>query len=307
MPVERLRVECIRCLLKGHLERYPEGTEESQKLDYMQKLMQIIGRASRDMSAPVITEQIIRLQKEMFGIENEYGEIKRHFNEVMFGYEPVVSERIAKAEDPVLAGLQYAMIGNYIDYGAMEHVDENYLTELLNTAGDKQVSEEIFHQLKTELEKAKKLLYLTDNCGEVVMDKLWIEQLIRNYPQLEITVMVRGAAVINDATMEDAEQIGLTKLVKVTDNGTGIAGTCLEQLPQRALAEADAADVIIAKGQGNYESLRGCGRNIFYLFLCKCEMFAENFGVPRMTGMLVRESGNLFIHKGEDYGNHEFI
>lgn len=100
-----------------------------------QKLMQIIGRVSRDMSVPVITEQIIRLQKEMFGIENEYGEIKRHFNEVMLGYEPVVSERIAKAEDPVLAGLQYAMIGNYIDYGAMQHVDENYLTELLNTAG----------------------------------------------------------------------------------------------------------------------------------------------------------------------------
>lgn len=289
MAAERLRAECIRCLLKHHLEHYPETASETQKRGYMQQLMQIIGHASCDMSAPVLTDQITRLQKDMFGIENEYGGIKRHFNEVMLGYESDVRAQIERAADPLLAGLQFAMIGNYIDFGAMEHVDEEYLTGLLHTAGEKVVSEETFGQLKEELQKAKHLLYLTDNCGEVVMDKLWIEQLKKEYPQLAITVMVRGTAVINDATMEDAEQIGMTKQVRVTDNGTGIAGTCLEQMPDLALKEVDQADVIIAKGQGNYESLRGCGKNIFYLFLCKCEMFARNFGVQRMTGMLVKE------------------
>ncbi len=125
----------------------------------------------------------------------------------------------------------------------------------------------VFRDLQEELGKAKKLLYLTDNCGEIVIKE--------RYPQLSVTVMVRGKAVINDATEEDAIQVGMTEITRVVNNGTGIAGTCLEQMPEVPFQEVDEADVIIAKGHGNYETLRGCDRNVFYLFLCKCEMFGK--------------------------------
>lgn len=132
-------------------------------------------------------------------------------------------------------------------------------------------------------------MYLTDNCGEIVMDKILIQQIQKKYPDLEIAILVRGAEVINDATMEDAAQVGLTEIARVLPNGTDIAGTWLEELSQEAKAVLESADVIISKGQGNFETLRKCGLNIYYIFLCKCDLFANTFQVPKLTGMLINE------------------
>ena len=123
------------------------------------------------------------------------------------------------------------------------------------------------------------------------MDKLLIELLRELYPSLSVTVLVRGAPVLNDATMEDARQIGLDAIhgVSVMGNGDSIAGTVLERLSPEAFAAVMNADVLIAKGQGNYETLQGCGLRIYYAFLCKCQFFADRFSVPLLTGMLVRE------------------
>ena len=116
-----------------------------------------------------------------------------------------------------------------------------------------------------------------------------IEEIIRQNPELHITVIVRGEEVLNDATMVDAEQIGLTSIVKVIGNGSGIAGTSMRDISKEASDLMEQADVLIAKGQGNYETLQQCGLNIYYLFLCKCMMFANRFQVPQFTGMLMND------------------
>lgn len=287
----RLRSECIQCLIKSNLNKCPEGTPEEIKREYMQRFLKILAEAPKEHSAPVVTVAINALQKELLGIgEREYAPIKEHFNEVMLGYEAEVWEKINQAEDRLKLAMQYAMVGNYIDFGAMEHVDENYLSELLHSAQDKVMSEVQYQNLREDMLSGKKMVYLTDNCGEVVMDKLLIKIIKEMYPHLEIVLMVRGGDVLNDATMEDAMQVGLTEVVKVIGNGNSIAGTCLEELSEEALAEIEQADVILAKGQANYETMRGCGKNIYHLFLCKCAMFANTFGVPRMTGMLINET-----------------
>ena len=121
------------------------------------------------------------------------------------------------------------------------------------------------------------------------MDKLLIGQLKALYPQMELTVIVRGGEVLNDATVEDAVQVGLTELVPVIDNGNSIAGTWMDEVSAQARHVMEDADLILAKGQANYETLRGCGMNIYYIFLCKCEMFARMFQVPRFSGMLLKE------------------
>ena len=262
---------------------------EEIKVEYMQKVLKILAEAPKRYGAPVIVRTIQQVQEEMLGIKQEYGEIKKHYNDVMMQYEDKVMEHMAQSEDPVKTGIQYAMIGNYIDFGARITVTEDHLTELLNTPERFVVDEKQYQELTTDLENAKRLVYLTDNCGEIVMDKLLIKQIKNKYPNLNITVMVRGAEVINDATIDDVKQVGLDEIANVIPNGSDIAGTWLEEISEEAKAVLDEADVIISKGQGNFETLRKCGRNIYYIFLCKCDLFANTFKVPKLTGMLINE------------------
>ena len=104
-----------------------------------------------------------------------------------------------------------------------------------------------------------------------------------------ITQISGGKPVLNDATMEDAVQVGLDKAAQVIGNGTDVAGTCLEELSEQALDVINTADVMIAKGQGNFETLQKCGKNIYYIFMCKCDMFAKRFNVPKYTGVLIND------------------
>ena len=128
-----------------------------------------------------------------------------------------------------------------------------------------------------------------DNCGEIVADKLLIKVIQEQYPEIHITVVVRGMEVLNDAVIEDAKDVGLTKIVEVIGNGNGIAGTQINKLSKEVRTVLDKADIIISKGQGNFETIHGCGRNIYYLFLCKCEWFSERFGMERLKGVFINE------------------
>lgn len=285
----RLNPDCIRCLVNGQLNRCPQDAAAEQKVTYMQAVLQMIAEAPTSDSAPVIVNKIKKLQKDMFGIEKDFGEIKKHYNQVMLEKEPEIRSHIKDVEDRLKAALQYAMIGNYIDFGAQIQVSEQKLESMLQDAAAIKIDERIYTRLLGDLEKAQKLVYLTDNCGEIVMDKQLIQTLKEVYPKIEITAVVRGYPVVNDATLEDAGQVGLTECVKVIGNGTDIGGTCLEKLDPVAYTALQEADVILAKGQGNFETLQQCGLNIYYIFLCKCEMFSKKFDVPMYTGMLVSE------------------
>lgn len=290
MSMERLRPECLKCLADKYLEKYPKNVSDKEKLTYMQQVLQLMAEAPRTDTAPVIVKKITEVYIQLFGEpQDEYSQVKWHFNEVMLKRQKELQKKIEEAEDSLMRAIQYAMIGNYIDFGVMKHVDEDYLTKLLEDASENSVSVAAYEALKQELTASRKLVYLTDNCGEIVLDKLLIRQIQKQFPQLAITVIVRGGDVLNDATMVDAKQIGLTDIVHVIGNGNDIAGTWMEALSEEAKTEMDSADVILAKGQANYETLNQCGRNIFYLFLCKCEMFAREFDVPKYTGMLVKE------------------
>lgn len=289
MQIERLRPECLPCLAGRYLEKYPENATEEEKLTYMRRVLRLLLEAPVTDASPVIVRRINDIRREMFGLTDEYAEVKQYFNQVMLGYEENVSQKIADAPDPLLSALQYAAAGNYIDFGAMKNVEEERLSQLLNEADYITFPQATCAALREDLSAAARLVFLTDNCGEIVMDKLLIHTILRLYPQLEVTVVVKGRPVLNDATMEDAVQIGLPDLVKVIGNGSQIAGTWIPDLSEEAATALESADIILSKGQANYETLRLCGKNIYYLFLCKCDMFAREFGIPRLTAVLIRE------------------
>lgn len=289
MEVKRLHPECISCMTKVHLEKCPKEMPEDKKREYMQRVLKVLAEAPDRYGAPVIVRTINEIQNEMFGIKQDYAEIKKHYNQIMMNHEEQVKRKIEQSKDPVKTGIQYAMIGNYIDFGARINVNEEQLTELLNDNDRFIIDEKQYGELTDDLERAQKMVYLTDNCGEIVMDKLLIHEIQKIYPKLKVTVLVRGAEVINDATLEDAMQVGLTEIAEVLPNGTDIAGTWLEEISEEAKTVLEEADVIISKGQGNFETLRKCGKNIYYIFLCKCDLFANTFQVPKLTGMLINE------------------
>ena len=203
--------------------------------------------------------------------------------------EDEIKANVKKSENRLKTAVKYAMMGNYIDFGAMDKVDEGKLLSLIDEALDISVATDEFLRFKKELESAENIVYITDNCGEVVFDKLLMKTIKECYPQLHLDIIVRGKDVLNDATEDDAEQVGLYDIADVTNNGTAIAGTCLDKISEDARNKINNADVIIAKGQGNFETLRFCGLNIYYIFMCKCTMFAERFKVPRFSGMFIND------------------
>jgi hypothetical protein len=141
----------------------------------------------------------------------------------------------------------------------------------------------------SRLVPAQKWADLTDNAGEIVLDKIFIEVIKSHYPNLNVEVIVRGKPVYNDATITDANIIRLCSLVPVIQNGTDIPGTQLDMINDESLKTINHADLIISKGQGNFETLGGCGKNIYYIFLCKCGLFTQRFNMEKYTGIFTNE------------------
>ena len=188
----------------------------------------------------------------------------------------MIREKVEGADDPVFAGLQFSILGNYLDFAALQgQVSFEKLDAMLDTAFDLELDREAYASFCKDLETGKKLLYLTDNAGEIGFDRIFAEEIAKKYPNLEITFCVRGDIIINDATRADAEAVGIP--FPVIDNGNRVPGTQIDLLSQEALDALNTADIILAKGMANCETMFGCGYNVYYAFLVKCQRFADRF------------------------------
>ena len=289
MEILRFNSQCVSCILGKFLNKARDGTDEVTKLDYARKLLKIIADADNSVSAPEIVAMATALKNKTFGFSDDFAEIKRYFNDLMLSKEPDFRASIENSADPFKTAVKFALLGNYIDFGAMYSVSEEKLNDLIDTVETAELDQKEFGNFLRDLEKAETLVYLTDNCGEIVLDKLLVEQIKRRFPNISVKVIVRGQPVLNDATEEDAAQVGLFDVTTVINNGTDIAGTCRKKLSEEARSLVENADVIISKGQGNFETLHHSGLNIYYIFLCKCDLFSDQFKVPKLTGMFLND------------------
>ena len=286
--IPKLKSVCVSCMLNSRINQFPEDAPEEKKVEYMTRVLRELGEM-KDSHGPVLaTRNIVKMQEELFGKKQDYSELKSKFNQFVMEKVPFLKSEIEKADDSFKRAIQYGIVGNYIDFAVMEHVDEKQLEQLFIDASKYSLDEETYQAMKQDICNAEKIVYLLDNCGEIVIDKLIIEEVKRLNPRAMITAIVRGEEVVNDATIEDAEQVGLTEVVKVIGNGSDILGTCLKYITEEARTVIEEADVVLSKGQGNFETLLGYDKNIYYIFLCKCEMIAEMFGVEKFSPMLVK-------------------
>ena len=263
--------------------------DDKKAMAFARDLMQMYASAPEDISSPWYNPQVSALFSRHFGLEEEqYLEEKDLSNRFVMDRFDTIYALAENAEDPVLAGLQLAILGNYMDFAALQdQVSFEKLDQMLRDALNMQLDMAVYESLRQDLQKGRKLLYLTDNAGEIGMDRIFAQQIHKAYPHLEITFCVRGGLTVNDATREDAAFVGIP--FPVIDNGNLVSGTQLDQLSPEAKEAMDTADVIIAKGMANTETLYGSGYPIYYAFLVKCVRFVEEFKKPLMTPMLVKE------------------
>ena len=284
----KLNAHCMHCLMESNwnrVKRYPDDVRD----EYMRAFVRILADAKGTDSAPTVISRIHELRRDLLGVTDDYEEVKRHFNRLMLEEAPALRARIDSSPDPLNEAMRIAMAGNYIDFGAVEDVNVEKLRELLADTGRNDLPPEEIRAFRRDLAGAKHLTFLTDNCGEIVLDRLLIETILRERPALFVTAVVRGSPVSNDATEADARAVGLDQVARIVPNGTAIGGTQLDAIAEEARRAVVEADLVISKGQGNFETLSGCGLNVYYLFLCKCSLFTLRFGMPRFQGVFAND------------------
>ena len=280
--------ECLLCLLRRHLQTADKLGDAETNERFAKALLRLYADAPEGISTPWLSDKINDLFVQFYSLDpDRYRAEKEQSNRFVLSRLDLIKAKLEQTEDPVYAGLQFAILGNYIDFGALAgEVSFEKLDEMLQTAEEMELDKSCYRSLLSDLEKGRKLLYLTDHAGEIVFDRVFAEELQKNFPHLEITFCVRGGPAANDATREDALVAGIP--FRVIDNGTRIAGTVPELIGQEARQAMDVADVFISKGQGNCETLYGYDRNIYFAFLVKCSRFIKEFGKPKFTPMLTR-------------------
>ena len=293
-----LSAKCISCLVARQYKLIKDFDDEVKKAEYMKEVLETLHDMGEGEASPVATERMDRRFTEYFGVNRSFEDAKRKYNELLLSKEDELMAAVDASSDRLLAALKLSRVGNYIDFGALASVEEEKLSELIKKAPDDEIDGATYSKFLSDLSRAKKMVFIPDNCGEIVFDKIFIRVIKELYPALDLTVLVRGRPVLNDVTEEDARFVGVDALCPIVPNGNGIAGCYFPALSDEARDLVTSADLVVAKGQGNFKTMFGCGLNVYYVFLCKCEWFEIRFGMKHLEGVFVNELDRKFKVKG---------
>ncbi len=218
---------------------------------------------------------VYELTSRYSGNADPYNALKRQQNALALAMEPEMRELLRQSDNPLLTALHLAAAGNIIDLGIM-HADQIDVHGAVEQALREQFSIDHSAMLLDSLSRCRDLLYLLDNAGEIVFDKMLIEELQKH---TRVTAVVKGGPILNDVLMEDAHEVGLTEVCDVIDNGGAFIGCPLDLVSPTFMERMTNADVIIGKGQGNYETVDDFDGDVFLLLKAKCEIIARHMGV----------------------------
>ena len=278
----RTYLECIPCFVRQALDASRMATDN--RVIHEQVLRETLRLAAKmpfDHSPPWMGQQIHRLLREATGNFDPYAEVKRRSNALALAMYSTLQEHVRGSVDQFATAVGLAIAGNVIDFGCRAQLDNDEVRQAVEDAMSVPLDETAVAHLHQAVERAGDILYLADNAGEIVFDRLLIEQL----PKDRVTLVVKGSPVINDATREDAEAVGLDSLLSVMDNGSDAPGTILESCSRAFRSRFEQCELVIAKGQGNYETLGGENGKVFFLLKVKCPVIARDIGCK--TGEMV--------------------
>ncbi len=280
-------LECLPCFLHQAAQAARHGGIDAARQEaLLRDVLKRLAAADLTLPPPCTAHEVYRLVKAAGADGDPYREVKARFNRFVLGRLDALRRRIRGAKDPFDAAVRVSIAGNLIDFGLNAAVREEDLDGAIETALTAPLAVDHVARLKEAVGSSTRILYLGDNAGEIVLDRLLVEQL----PRERVTFVVRGAPILNDALREDAEAAGLPGLVEVIDNGSDAPGTILDRCAPDFQRRFAKADLVIAKGQGNCETLDVItGTRIFFLLKVKCAVLARSMGVP-LGALVVKEN-----------------
>lgn len=267
-------LDCVPCFVRQALDSVRLVTDdENIHEEVLRNVLHLTGKMDLRQSPAAMAQHIHQHIRKLIGTDDPYREIKDRFNQLALRLFPDLKSRIQNSSAPLETAVRLAIAGNIIDFGVNSHLDESHVLNAIEHALSAPLNGNV-GEFSAAVRDAGHILYLADNAGEIVFDRLLLEQL----PIKKMTMVVKGSPVINDATMIDAETTGVTKIVDVIDNGSDAPGTILDTCSESFQKRFASSDLIIAKGQGNYETLNDVEKHIFFVLKVKCSIIAKHIG-----------------------------
>jgi len=286
--------DCIPCFIRQALDSARLATPDEA---VQERVLREALRAGAEMdlrqTPPAMGQRIHRAIREFTGQADPYREIKDWSNRIALTLYPRLRTWVDDSNRPMETAIRLVIAGNVIDFGVNSHLSETQVRESITHALSAPLNGDV-EGFCSALSGADRILYLADNAGEIVFDRLLIEQL----PPGKVTVAVKGFPAINDATLADAEVAGIQQVAEVIDNGSDAPGTILDDCSESFRDRFDKADLIIAKGQGNYETLSEVDKNIYFLLKAKCPVIARDIGC--LEGAMILEHSKSMVVSGKD-------
>jgi len=281
----KTNLECIPCFVKQSLEAAKMATDDEEiQLKVMKAVMDHLQNISFTNSPPELSREVHEIIRNITKSKDPYRDVKNKSNEMAKKYYTKLKKILEESEDPLLTSIKIAIIGNVIDFGTINRFN---VDDMLKDLIKKKIDEKSYNDFKSTLKKSKTILYLADNNGEIFFDKLLIEEIAKL--DKKIYFVVRKNPIINDITIEDAKQVGIDKYADIiaADKGQKISapGIVLDFSSEEFIDLFKRSDMIISKGQGNYEGLSDVDRKVFFMLVVKCPLVA--YDIDDEVGRLI--------------------
>ncbi|RLE39167.1 hypothetical protein DRJ12_00690 [Candidatus Acetothermia bacterium] len=291
----RIYLDCFPCFMRQALEAARMATDDPRvQREVLDRTAELLPTIPMDAIPVDIGQLVHRIVREVTGVPDPYEGVKQGSNDRALSLYPTLKAQVERSDDPLLAALKIAGAGNIMDFGPNLALDpDRSIDRVMNDSLTQALNEPLDHAqyraFQGKLADIEKIIYLGDNAGEIVFDKILIEELVRRGKG--VTFVVRGSPIINDATMDDARYVGMEEVATVITNGSDAVGTSLSDCSPEFRAVFQSAEMIVSKGQGNFEGLSDIPGPIFFLFKVKCPVVAREVGAR--IGTLVLKGQTL--------------
>jgi uncharacterized protein with ATP-grasp and redox domains len=277
----QIQPDCLQCLIKQAARAIKIATDnESVQRILLEAIRDMIPELLLDLNPPEIAQRGYRLIRQISGNDDPFHEVKIRANQMVLDNYYHIKKVLADSQDPLLTASKLAIVSNLLDFGVNHDMPD--IKSIINKALSLPLMINDYDEFRSCLNNSRHILYLGDNAGEIVFDRVFIEEL-HKIKEVDVSFVVRGSPIINDATLDDALSVGMDRVAEIVSNGSDAPATILAQCSPEVQQLYQSADLIIAKGQGNYEALEAEEGHIFFLLMVKC---------PVVAGMLDVEVGD---------------
>lgn len=274
----RMSDKCLPCVVNQAV-KVANITGVNKKEELLREVFTYLSKMDFDASTPEIVGEIFDIIKKHTNNPDPYKETRNYYNTLFLKLLPKFERRIEQDENSFQLAIRYAIVGNIIDFNPIHNTLLEDIFDYFEKMEQLELAIDDSQTLMEDILNVRMLLYLGDNCGEICMDKIFIKQIKKLNPNIKMFFGVRGKPVVNDSITEDAYDVGIDEYADIIDNGDGSLGTVLNRTSSEFKEVYKKADVVIAKGQANYECLSEENKNIYFLLMTKCDVIAKDIGV----------------------------